>query len=77
MRDATATMLECKARFVAAVALLLARAQDAGGVRRDADIDDVLVLLAGTCAAADRHARDVAATSRVLAIVFDGLRATR
>jgi AcrR family transcriptional regulator len=61
-----------KRRFRDALAALIERAQKAGALRTDVDVEDVLALVAGTFAAIDRHrgkARD-----RLVAIVCDGLR---
>jgi AcrR family transcriptional regulator len=60
-----------------ALMTLLTRAQHAGSVRRDIDIDDVLALLAGAFATL-RHADAEAVprrAARLTAVLFDGLRA--
>jgi AcrR family transcriptional regulator len=51
---------------------LLERAQDAGAIRPDVSRDEVMVLLAGACLAADRTA-DAKLRARSLAVLFDGL----
>lgn len=53
---------------------LLARAQQAGTVRRDVDLDQVVALLVGACLAAEHGNLDRGLRARALAIVFDGLR---
>jgi hypothetical protein len=53
-------------------ALLLARAQDAGEVRDDVDIDDVLRLVGALALAADDSA-DAERTERLFTLVMDGL----
>jgi AcrR family transcriptional regulator len=61
-----------------ALRTLLARAQQAGCIRRDIDVDDLLALVAGAFAAL-RHA-DAETTpsraARLTAVLFDGLRVT-
>jgi AcrR family transcriptional regulator len=52
--------------------LLLARAQDAGEVRADVDIDDVLRIV-GALALASDDASDAARTDRLFTLVMDGL----
>jgi AcrR family transcriptional regulator len=59
-------------RFMAALAGLLDRAQEAGAVRSDVDLRDLKTLLVGY-QAMQRYNRDPAATRRLLAIVRDGL----
>ncbi|MBO0883472.1 MAG: hypothetical protein J2P17_24675, partial [Mycobacterium sp.] len=61
-----------------AVAILLARAQRAGCIRDDVDIDDAMALVAGAFATL-RHAHaegDRDRTARLTAVLFDGLRVT-
>ena len=59
------------------LAELLDRAQHAGAVRRDISVDDVMALLTGA-AYSIRHSRaDDERTSRLLAIMYAGLRADR
>jgi AcrR family transcriptional regulator len=52
---------------------LLEAAQRAGAVRRDVDVADLKSLLVG-CQAMQRQRGDPAATRRLVAIAFDGLR---
>jgi AcrR family transcriptional regulator len=58
-----------------AVDVLLVRAQEAGAVRPDARISDVMALLCAASQGALRAGRDPASRDRTLAIIFDGLRA--
>jgi AcrR family transcriptional regulator len=53
---------------------LLTRAQQAGAVRHDVDLDRVTALLVGACLAAEHGNLDRGLQARALAIVFDGLR---
>jgi len=53
---------------------LLTRAQQAGAVRADAGVAEVLALLTATCQAAVQAGWDPELQHRTLAIVFDGLR---
>jgi AcrR family transcriptional regulator len=53
---------------------LLTRAQQAGAVRHDVDLDQVVALLVGASLAAERGNLDRGVQARALAIVFDGLR---
>jgi AcrR family transcriptional regulator len=63
--------------LIDALAGLLRRAQQAGAVRSDVGVDDVVALLTGA-AYAIYHARaDDEQTGRLLAIMYDGLRADR
>lgn len=55
---------------------LLARAQAAGEVRRDADVREV-ILTAHSAAWIAEQTQDPAATDRLLGILFDGLRTIR
>jgi AcrR family transcriptional regulator len=58
-----------------AVGKLLQRAQDAGAVRKDVAVEEVLSLVSGAFAAIERHGGDSRSRARLLAIVCDGLRA--
>ncbi|MUL42357.1 helix-turn-helix transcriptional regulator [Streptomonospora sp. PA3] len=58
----------------AAVAALLARAQEAGAVRPDARIDEVMALLTATTQAAVQSAWPPDLQSRTLAVIETGLR---
>ncbi|GLY87779.1 TetR/AcrR family transcriptional regulator [Actinoallomurus iriomotensis] len=57
------------------VAALLDRAKEAGAVRTDVRIDEVMALLAATCQGALQGGWDADLRERALAIVFTGLRA--
>ncbi|MFE6687785.1 TetR/AcrR family transcriptional regulator [Streptomyces sp. NPDC057743] len=74
--------------FLAALGVLLARAQRAGAVRADVDLDDVRVLLAGVLTMERRRSAgwgpagaegepQAAPAGRMAALLFDGLRADR
>jgi AcrR family transcriptional regulator len=54
--------------------VLLQRAQEAGAVREDIGSADVTALVMGTCLVADRHGGHEA-TSRLVGVICDGLRA--
>ncbi|MFB9836381.1 TetR/AcrR family transcriptional regulator [Actinoallomurus acaciae] len=58
-----------------ALATLLSRAQEAGAVRGDVGLPEVMTLLVGASQAAERA--DVEVRDRALNVVFDGLRAHR
>jgi AcrR family transcriptional regulator len=57
-----------------AVAQLLARAQQAGAVRADVQIDEVMALITSSCHGALHGGWDRALQRRALAVIFDGLR---
>jgi AcrR family transcriptional regulator len=56
---------------------LLRRAQRAGAVRSDVSVDDVVALLTGAAYAICHSRADDERTRRLLAIMYDGLRADR
>jgi AcrR family transcriptional regulator len=56
---------------------LLRRAQHVGAVRSDISVDDVVALLAGAAYAICHSGADDERTRRLLAIMYDGLRADR
>jgi len=56
---------------------LLQRAQRAGAVRRDISVDDVMAVLTGAAYAICHSSADEERTNRLLAIMYDGLRADR
>jgi AcrR family transcriptional regulator len=60
-------------KLLAELGALLARAQRAGTVRGDVDLDQVVALLVGACLAAEHGNLDRGLRARALAIVFDGL----
>ncbi|SDH44535.1 TetR/AcrR family transcriptional regulator [Nonomuraea jiangxiensis] len=53
---------------------LLVRAQEAGAVRGDVGMEELLALLSATCLAAQHHNWNADLRTRTLAVVFDGLR---
>lgn len=59
-----------------AIRRLLNRAQAAGAVRTDVTVEDVMNLVVGVYGATAQFGRDPEAASRLLRVVFDGLRAT-
>jgi AcrR family transcriptional regulator len=71
-----ATAGEIKEELEAAAALLLARAQQAGQVRPDVTVPDVVGLVLGACSAASGDVSDCS-SARMMAIVCDGLRGER
>lgn len=58
----------------AAIEALLRRAQDAGGVRADLAMPELLALLSAACLGAERNQWDDALRGRTLELLFDGLR---
>jgi AcrR family transcriptional regulator len=59
------------------LAELLRRAQHTGAVRRDVGVDDVVAVLTGTAYAICHGRAKEEGTVRLLAIMYDGLRADR
>jgi hypothetical protein len=57
-----------------AVEVLLDRAQQAGTVRPDLRMPELMAILTATCMAAEHSQWDVQLRTRTLAIVFDGMR---
>jgi AcrR family transcriptional regulator len=53
---------------------LLERAQEAGEVRGDVSIREIMALIAGTIGSLDRHGISAKGRERMLAVIFDGLR---
>ncbi|RFU41292.1 TetR/AcrR family transcriptional regulator [Actinomadura logoneensis] len=70
--DIAAGRADVRQELRGALGVLLTRAQEAGVVRADVGLGEVLALLAGTSQAAGKL--DVATRARVLDVVFDGLR---
>ena len=64
-----------KREMIRTVGRLLDRAQQAGAVRRDVAVEEVLSLVGGAFSAIDRYRGDASARARLLSIVCDGLRA--
>jgi AcrR family transcriptional regulator len=56
---------------------LLVRGQQAGGVRADIGVEDVMALLTGTSLAMRRPGADAGLQQRMVGVVCDGLRARR
>ena len=65
---------DVKERLHEAVGALFARAKLAGAVRDDLTVDELLSLLMGACTAMCHVGADRAARSRMMAVIFDGLR---
>jgi AcrR family transcriptional regulator len=57
------------------IGTLLTRAQEAGGVRADIDVDDLMRLVKGAFLATHGSTATPAQRDRAFAVVFDGLRA--
>ncbi|MEU6710429.1 helix-turn-helix domain-containing protein [Nonomuraea sp. NPDC046802] len=53
---------------------LLVRAQEAGAVRKDVGMEELLALLSAACLAAQHNNWDESLRARTLAVLFDGLR---
>ena len=64
---------QLRREFVRSFETLLSQAKNAGAVRPDVDVADVLDLLIGA-AAAERRARSRSAPGQLTAVVLDGLR---
>lgn len=56
---------------------LLTRAQEAGTVREDVEVPELIALLVGASRALDYVGEDAASRCRTVRIIFDGLRSTR
>ncbi|MEU6644499.1 hypothetical protein ABZ863_18360 [Saccharomonospora sp. NPDC046836] len=57
-----------------ATQVLLGRAQDAGAVRPDVELPEVIALITALCLAADRQQWNETLRIRTLDVVFDGFR---
>jgi hypothetical protein len=57
-----------------AVGALLARAQQAGAVRPDLRMPELMAILTAACLAAEHSQWDAELRARTLAVVFDGMR---
>lgn len=68
---------EVKERLHKAVGVLFERAKQAGAVREDLGVDELLSLLMGTCTAMCQVGADPTARARMMAVIFDGLRPHR
>ncbi|QRP49933.1 TetR/AcrR family transcriptional regulator [Amycolatopsis sp. FDAARGOS 1241] len=62
------------ARLLDALGMLLRRAQDAGAVRPDVTVGELIPVIIGTAKAAEHVGTDCGLRNRVVAILFDGLR---
>jgi len=60
-----------------ALEALLSRAQNAGAIRADVGVEELLALLHGVSAAGSRYAGPPEGRQRILAVVLDGLRRRR
>jgi AcrR family transcriptional regulator len=72
--DVQETAAETGQELKRALAALLGRAQEAGAVRGDVGLAEVMTLLVGASQAAERVGGDHAVRDRALSVVFDGLR---
>ena len=61
-------------RLMDALATVLSRAQDAGAVRKDIGVDELLPVIIGASRAAAHIGGDGELRARAIAIMFDGLR---
>jgi AcrR family transcriptional regulator len=73
--DIAAAAPKAEQAFMDALAALLVRAQQAGAVRPDVDVQDVKTLLVG-CQAMQRYSRDPDQTRRLVEIMTAGLTRT-
>jgi AcrR family transcriptional regulator len=65
----------CSTAIRGAVESLLARAQQAGEIRRDVDAGDIMRLSHALTVAAERAGQDLEQAERLLGLMLDGLRA--
>lgn len=72
--DAHAPLRESSEVIRAQLAGLLDRAQQAGAVRPDLGLPELIALLAGTSTTMEHLGADPAAQQRIFEVVFDGLR---
>jgi AcrR family transcriptional regulator len=72
--DVRATTTETGNGLKRALASLLARAQEAGAVRRDVGLPEVMTLLVAASQAAEHAAAGTAVRERALNVILDGLR---
>jgi AcrR family transcriptional regulator len=73
--DLRETTAETGQELKRALATLLTRAQEAGAIRHDVGLPEVMTLLVGASQAAEYTGGDQGVRDRALAVVFDGLRA--
>ncbi len=71
--DVKATGQDVGDQIRQALGALLERAQEAGEIRADIGLAELMVLLAGACLAAE-HNQSAELRGRTLAVLFDGLR---
>jgi hypothetical protein len=72
-----ATSSQMGQRLLGGVGTLLTRAQQSGSVRDDIGVTELIALLVGTSWAVEQASWDPLVQARILAVVFDGLRAAR
>ncbi len=72
--DTSAFFLECSTALRAASQALLTAAQQAGAVRADARVPDLLKLVHGIAVATEHSLDDPGQAERLLSVVLDGLR---
>ena len=72
--DVKASILEGAKELRQAVGVLLSRAQDAGAVRRDIDVEEVMDLLTGLIRALEGHGKSARRADTIVSVVFNGLR---
>jgi AcrR family transcriptional regulator len=72
-----ATSSQVGQELLGAVGTLLTRAQQAGTVRDDIGVAELIALLVGTSRAVEQASWDLNVKARILAVVFDGLRPAR
>jgi hypothetical protein len=75
--DPTAATAGISNELRRAINQLLTRAQEAGAVRDDVSIAELMAVLAGISVAIQHYGGDAGLPARVLAIVSDGLRPGR
>ena len=73
--DVRQTSAEAGPRLKRALGVLLTGAQEAGAVRDDVGLPEVMTLLVGASQAAEHVGGDQGVRDRALGVVFDGLRA--
>ncbi|MFB6836158.1 TetR/AcrR family transcriptional regulator [Streptomyces sp. NPDC056361] len=72
--DVKAGLSEAGASIRSAIETLFVRAQQAGAVREDVGMPELLALLGAACMAAERNQWDPQLRDRTLNVIFDGLR---
>lgn len=72
--DAHESLQQSSAAIREQLARLLAGAQEAGAVRRDLELPELIALLVGTTATVEQLGADTAARERIFDVVFAGLR---